>query len=93
MISVTDQQAADLFRIAHRDDDREINITTEDSGDTTDETDSAETDLATSRDTQETDQDGGGDEDSGVVFDTIIDFLIIFVNYCQKHHFRHNIWE
>jgi ParB family chromosome partitioning protein len=71
MISVTDQQAADLFRIAHRDgddDDGEVGRTTKDSGDTTDKTDSAETDSAASRDPQEADQDDDDDDDSGVVF-------------------------
>lgn len=69
MISVTDQQAADLFRIAHRDDDDgEVGTATEGSGDSTGETNGAEDDSATSRDAEETDQDDGDDDGSGVVF-------------------------
>lgn len=68
MISVTDQQAADLFRVAHRDsdNDEEVDRTTTDSEDTTDETDTAEPGSAASGDSQKTDQDD--DEGSGVVF-------------------------
>lgn len=62
VISVTDQQAADLFRIAHRDEDEPVDATIEDGTDTSD---GAESDTADVEDTQETEQD---DDGSDVVF-------------------------